>query len=436
MSAANLSSALLWPLWKKVLFRFFFIYLVLLIAPWSALGAIPGAEFITHYFDDFNDWIIRTANKSFLHIRSELVPTGASGDTSWGWAEQWLYTILAALGCLIWSVLDRKRSNYSRLNYWNCLFIRFSLSSILFGYGISKLLILQMPFPSLSRLATPLGNYTPMRFFWLLMGYSQPYEFFSGVMEVVAALFLVYRRTATLGTILAFVVFVNIAMLNLSYDICVKLFSIQLVVNCVYLLANEKDRLLNFFVFNKTAGAGGIYQFPYKSRKMRIARIAMKLFFAIFILGASITFNWGRYKTAHTATIIEPLKMGIYEVTTFAVNKDTLPPLLTDTMRWQDLILDGRNTGSINTSDPIFRQEYGRAYFSYKVDSSKQLLQIKKNKSDSIPLISFRYKLINENTLLLFGKHNNDSLFLSIKRSPKRYQLPDNDFHWLMETPS
>jgi len=138
---------------------------------------------------------------------------------------------------------------------------------------------------------------------------------------------------------------------------------------------------------------------------------------------------------AHVVTNIAPLKMGIYEVTSFVVNKDTLPPLLTDSLRWQDLILEGRNSGSINTFDSSFRREYGRAYFNYKVDSAKHLLLFKKNRSDSIPLITFQYKLPDENSLLLFGKRNNDSLFVSLKRSSRSFPLPGNQFHWLQETP-
>ena len=53
------------------------------------------------------------------------------------------------------------------------------------SYGIIKLFVLQMPFPQLSQLATPLGDLLPMRFSWLFIGYSVPYQFFSGAMETI-----------------------------------------------------------------------------------------------------------------------------------------------------------------------------------------------------------------------------------------------------------
>ena len=44
--------------------------------------------------------------------------------------------------------------------------------------------------PTLSQLATPLGDLLPMRLSWLFIGYSTPYQVFSGVMETVAGLLL------------------------------------------------------------------------------------------------------------------------------------------------------------------------------------------------------------------------------------------------------
>ena len=83
-----------------------------------------------------------------------------------------------------------------------------------------------MPFPALSQLATPLGDLLPMRFSWLFIGYSVPYQFFSGAMETIAGLLLLYRRTVTAGLFAATGAFLNVVMINLSYDVPVKLYRV------------------------------------------------------------------------------------------------------------------------------------------------------------------------------------------------------------------
>src|SRR6185312_5648793 len=193
----------------------------------------------TQFWNKLLDWIVIEANALFFYVRPVLVPENGSGDTSMGWARLWTYLCLGVIGAIVWSVLDRKRPNYTHLNYWLVLFTRYYVIIIALGYGIIKLFGMQMVFPSLHQLATPLGDLLPMRFSWFFIGYSTPYQFFSGAMETLAALLLLYRRTSTLGVLVATGVFINVMMLNLCYDIPVKIFSMQMVFTCLFLLFNE-----------------------------------------------------------------------------------------------------------------------------------------------------------------------------------------------------
>jgi hypothetical protein len=271
-----------WSLFRKILFRFFFIYLLLEAAPWSWLEPIPGVGFLLNYYNQFIDWMVQIANAKLFHIRKVLVSPAGSGDTSWSWALQWLYIVVAFAGCLIWSFFDRKRKNYIELNYWLCLTVRYYVIMIAFSYGLSKVFPLQMPFPNQSQLATPLGDFLPMRLSWMFMGYSGAYQIFSGFMEVLAGSLLLYRKTATMGALLALAVFSNVMMMNLSYDIPVKIFSMNIVLFCLYLLANEYNRILSFFVLNKPAVLSSIYHFTYTKRWMRITRVILKIAFIAY----------------------------------------------------------------------------------------------------------------------------------------------------------
>jgi len=426
-------AGLQWPLWRKIIFRFFFIYIVLVISPWTWLDAIPGVSYVTQYYYQAMDWAVRTANAKFFHVREVLIEPNGSGDTSWAWAQTWLLLVLAFIGCIAWSTLDRKRPNYFHLNYWLCVFARYYIAMVAFTYGIIKLFALQMFFPNLSQLATPLGDFLPMRLSWMFIGYSTPYQVFSGIMETLVGILLLYRRTATLGILMGTAVFLNVMMLNLTYDIPVKLYSMHIVLLCVFLLVNEWDRVICFFVLNKQAPACTIYYYPFTKKWMRIGRVVLKIAFISIAVGLQFYNTTSYYKQAFPPEVQQPIKQGVYTVENFVLNKDTIRVSLTDSVRWQDVIFDKGSLGSIKTSDTAFRQRYKRAYFYYSFDSTGQHIDFKKFQGDSLLIASFSYELPDSNSIFLRGRQRNDSLYVLLKRSNRHFQLAEKQFHWLSE---
>src|SRR5580692_2715309 len=212
-----------WTGWQKLLFRFFFIYFLLFIP--SPLPYLPVLKYVQRGYEIALEWAASQADSRLFHIHTPGVPlpvNDGAGDTSHFWAQFWMFLLLAAVGSLVWTLLDPRRKNYERLGYWLRTAVRYFLALQCFEYGIMKLFMMQMSTPTLSQLATPLGDFGPMRLCWMSMGYSAPYEVFGGLMEVVAGLLLLYRRTVTLGLLAGLGVFINVMMLNLSYDVSVK----------------------------------------------------------------------------------------------------------------------------------------------------------------------------------------------------------------------
>ena len=75
-----------WQLWKRIMFRFFFIFITLYITPWTWLDSILyeiKAGWLTAWYSEFEDWAVRFANSKLFHLKKELVPVAGSGDTSW-----------------------------------------------------------------------------------------------------------------------------------------------------------------------------------------------------------------------------------------------------------------------------------------------------------------------------------------------------------------
>jgi hypothetical protein len=421
-----------WPAWRRIIFRFLFILIGLFIVPWW-LSLLPGVSILGDLVGSAETPLVTWFNAHFFHIRPALVQPNGSGDTSYGWAQLDFQLIVAFLGCVVWSLADRRRRSHERLNYWLLLFTRYFIAMVAFVYGVEKLFALQMLQPNLSQLATPLGDLLPMRLSWMFIGYSTPYQVFSGAMEVVAGLLLCWRRTATLGALVSLAVFFNVMMLNLSYDIPVKIFSMQMVFVCLFLVANEMERIICFFVLNKPAAACTVYHFSYNRKWMRVTRIILKMTFLVVAFGMQFYNNREYYKSVHGGLAVKPIEPGLYDVVVFARGNDTIPIIAGDSLRWRDLVFDVGGAGSVKSADTVFRQRYHRGYFSYAADTVNHQLNFKKFASDSVLKFSLGYELPDDQTIRLKGSYHDAPLYVELRKSRHRFQLAEHQFHWLSE---
>jgi hypothetical protein len=425
-----------WSLFGRFTFRFAFIYYVLFFNPLDFLSGIPGLEVLPQLAILPLEALVYFLNDQLFQIRPQLNEMGGgSGDTSFGWALQFTSLILGVVGAIIWSVFDRKRIAYPTFHYWLCILIRYSLAAIAFSYGILKIFAMQMPFPNMSQLATPLGDYLPMRFSWMFIGYSGPYQIFSGIAEVLVALLLVWRKTALLGALLAIGVFGNVVMLNLSYDIPVKIYSINLLAASIFLAWQERDRLFAFFVLNKTAEPSSLFEKTFTKKWKKLTRIIVKTIFILLSFGFTGLDYYNYYKEYHQTNlrVLDPIQPGMYHVELFVKNGDTIPESLVDSLRWKDVIFDYNGSGSVSANDSSLRMRYGRAYFNYEPDSLGEMLEWKIS-GDTVAVAHFEMNLSEEGKMILTGRKAEDSLFVVLKKLNRHFPLAERQFHWISES--
>lgn len=435
MQIAGANPLIHWKPWRLIVFRFFFLYLLLQIAPWTFIGYIPGGDYLIQFYYQFIDMLVNVANDTLFHVREQLVPVNGSGDTSYAWTQLWLYLILACIGCLMWSLIDRKSTHYIKSDYWLRTIVRYFIAMQALSYGIIKLFAMQMFFPNLSQLATPLGDFLPMRLSWMFMGYSTHYQVFSGVMEVIAGLLLLNRSTITAGLLMAAGVFTNVVMLNLSYDIPVKLFSAHLLLYCLFLLAYESKRLLGFFVLNHPVTPSYSYQISFSSRRMRYGRYALKGLVLVLIIIMPFMNSYQYYQSEQNKPDTKPIRSGLYDVQHFIVNGDTVQFTPGDSLTWKDVVFDKGYVGSVNSTDTLFRQRYRRGYFNYQVDSAKNRLSFYKRSvtGDSTFMFTSEYLIHSPTMLSLKALIRNDSVQVDLIKSKRHFQLTERQFHWLSE---
>ena|SRR6218665_251183 len=98
----------------------------------------------------------------------------------------------------------------------------------LFSYGWNKLVKQQFYLPEPNILYTPFGQLSKDIAYWSVVGSSYSYTIVLGIVELLAAVLLLFKRTQFLASILAVGVFAQVFLVNFSFDISVKLLSSSL----------------------------------------------------------------------------------------------------------------------------------------------------------------------------------------------------------------
>jgi hypothetical protein len=164
------------------------------------------------------------------------------GSTLLGYAN-WIITLfISILGGLIWTGIVRwrktERPEYKTLYYWLRVVVRYRAGIGIIGFGFTKLLPVQMPYPALGLLNTNFGDLTAQKIFWLSVGIVPWYQVFAGVVEVLAGTLLFFRKTTALGAILLFGALGDIVYVNFAYDGGVHVYSSYFVLLAGFLLVD------------------------------------------------------------------------------------------------------------------------------------------------------------------------------------------------------
>ena len=216
--------------------RYFGTFFLFLCLPFP-LTLIPylGNSLEEHYGDLWFDFF-HALNGRLWHASVRGERTG-SGDALDNYFTVAALALLAIPVALTWT-------NFAKHRVWVDSIIRWYLAYMLFSYGFTK--FGQFPPPHPLRLYEPIGQVSPMGLLWTFMGASRVYTFFAGLMEVSAGVLLLIPRLQTLGAALALGVMGNVFLLNMCYDVPVKLFSFQLVLFAFWTLATDGHRVWCF----------------------------------------------------------------------------------------------------------------------------------------------------------------------------------------------
>jgi hypothetical protein len=363
-----------------------------------------------------------------FRIKRDLVYTGSgSGDKTFDWVLAFCLLVISAAVTLLWSMLDRRRENYVTFHKWFRLAMRFILASEMFLYGLAKAVPLQMPFPYLTRLLEPYGNFSPMAVLWSSIGASPSYEIFAGCAEMLGGILLLAPRTATLGALVCLADMIQVFMLNMTYDVPVKLFSFHLVLFSLFLLATDMRRLLTFFFTDRTIAPSRSTALFRTARANRIA-VILQVVFGTYLIGVGIygaIDGWHQYGGGRPKSAL----YGIWNVDEMTVDGQLRSALFTDHDRWRRVVFDFPTFASFQRPDDTFTG------FSSTIGEKDNTLTLTKA-ADKNWKANLTYSRPAPDQLLLNGSMDGHQVQMKLKLLDRdKFTLVNRGFHWINEYP-
>ncbi len=417
---------------EKVLFRLVFIYFFIQVVPLDY-----------KYYAQVLSWDRLGYREIFYLSRySPKFLSGADSFLNWG-----IVAIIAAIGSVVWTILDKTSGEYNRLYYWLRVLVRYRLAVGILAYGFLKFFPEQSPLPSLSHLNTNYGDFSAWKLFSISLGVVPTYESFLGFVEIVGGLLLLHRKTATIATLIILPFTGNVFFSNLAYEGGEYVYSLYLINLALFLFSFDAIRLFNLLSLEK-ATAPNRFHPVFAENWQRTGRLVAKVSFIIFFV---FFYGYQTYAGHQKGSYQYPQQpglaqaAGIYNVSRFKVNGKELPYSKTDSLRWKDVVfekwatlsirsnrpvlIDSSNTEEIFAEDSLRTYEsagsIGRHYYSYQIDEKTQTLRLR-NKNSHYPneTLVLHVERPGADQILLSGlNENRDSIQVVLDRLDKKYLI-------------
>ncbi len=404
-----------------ILFRFLLVYFFLSQSQ-NIFARIPGGVFLSWAISLLSKPLSAPIASSLFHYTPAAASGGnGSGDTTDGYIEVVCHLLIASIATLIWTIADFRRRDYSRVYPWYRLMLRLSLGASMISYGSFKLLPSQFPPPGLSRLVETYGESSPMGLLWTFMGFSPAYGAFCGLAEVVGGLLLLFPRFTMIGALVSFGVMSNVFMLNMCFDVPVKIYSFHLLVMSLLLLPPDAFRLKTFFFGNGPIAPRVEFPLFLSQRKNTIA-MSVQLIFGAFVLVQGLNLSLNNIRERNHAN---PPYYGAW-----LVEEETISGVKqTDEYSWRYLIFEWPKAMQVLSLNRV------KSFYKLEVAGDEKNLTIS-TKDKSKPWTShMKVTQPDPNHLILTGDFVGYPAELKMRKVSSEFLLMNRGFHWINEYP-
>ena len=422
----------------RTCFRFCVVYfglycLLSMTIPFALLGVLGkwvrshGGPWVVSMTDAVTGW----AGRTFFGVDAVLHQDSGAGDQTAVWVLVFCILVVAVVTTTVWTAIDRHAS-YPRLQAWFTLVLRLSLGGQMVAFGVAKLIPTQMTGPTLAQLLQPYGSFSPMSVLWLQVGSSYPYEMALGAVEVVAGLLLFVPRTAVLGAAVSLASMAQVLLMNMTFDIPVKLLSLHLLLMSLVLLAPYLRRLANVFVLQRACEPltqPTLFTEDLKNRVAAWIQVAIGMWVAL----SGGYDRWVVWQEQYSPSSPKSELYGIWDVQDFTVDGQRVPPLLTDENRWQRLVFDDPEAATYQRMDG----ELVPVNADLLPDGALELTAVADATGGSErPFATLAIEQSAPDRLSLRGKLHDRAVVISLERVDlNSFTLRSRGFHWVQDYP-
>jgi len=238
-------------------------------------------------------------------------------------------------------------------------------------------------------------------------------------------LLLIAPRTAMLGALVALIDMVEVFVLNMTYDVPVKLFSFHLALMSLCLLAPDLGRVGNFFFLNRPTSPSTQARLFRSARANRVALI-VQIVFGLTLLGASAYQGWSGWHEYGGGSPRSPL-YGIWDVQQMSVDGQTRLPLINDYDRWRRVVFQ------VPTAMAFQRMDESFARYGVTVSGGKLALTKGDDKNWKA---NFTYQRPATDKLVLDGAMDGHKIHMQLQLvDQSKFTLVSRGFHWVQEYP-
>jgi uncharacterized membrane protein YphA (DoxX/SURF4 family) len=313
-----------WSLATRIAFRFLFSYYALTrVLPYLLFHS----DLLREKHNEFWNAVVAWADETVFHMPYEVFDPQTD---AYAWAELFCTLAFAGVIAAVWSVLDRNRLHYARLHPWLRFLLRYLLAFTMIHYGTIKVIPSQMIAPPpLGVLQNPIGNFFPNHLLWWTIGASPAFETASGLAELLGGVLLLLPRTTLLGALISAGNMLFVFLLNMCYDVSVKLGSLQLLVMAVILVAPDLPRLADVFLFHRRAERSRVQ--PLFRNWLNAVPHVLLLLIGLVWIKSGLELGAERYARMNPP---RPPLYGVWSVEGFARDGKEVP-LHTEPDRWR-----------------------------------------------------------------------------------------------------
>ena len=387
-----------WSLAARIAFRFAFSYFAL---TWLLSLLANRIGFLREMYTDFWNGLVVWANEAVFHLPDEQL-FNLTGSTAYSTVRFLCHLAVAGAATVVWSVLDRRRVQYARLHPWLRIVVRYMLAGTMIRYGALKVIPSQMVAPPpLGVLPQRIGDLLPTHVLWWTIGASPTFETATGLAELLGGVLLLFPRTTLLGALISAANMLFVFLLNMCFDVSVKLPSLQYLAMALILVAPDARRLADVFLFHRRAEPSQVLPLFRRKWLDRIPHILLFLY-GLSTIKSDLEWSAERYKHQHPP---RPPLYGIWSVEAFARDGKNVP-LSTEPDRW--LLVMFLKPGSVGV------EQMAGAWKNYKLDLDMEKKRMALGPSQG----TFSFQQPEKDVLVLDGQLEGRRVRAKLRKAP------------------